>query len=673
MLRYRCLFRRALFDSTLVPLQNYTQVLHILWKRDRSSSRPININFYGKYGVDFDDKSCFVCNKTNINTEHGLLSHLQSAKHVRMILNRLKLKTSEKNMLETNFPAIYKHIRERNTSIDTIQSLDSLKNDNGTKNMIDIAPFLINYNGNSNRHVKSMNKTAEEQLHQVKRREQANIDRGMKTGAIAPLQGSKDIRVLQIKQKIRDCVNAEQIYQILNDKDNIPNNVDIYSLSIKKCSKFGRHAWKDCKNLIQMVFDRDVPQNVELYGIIFNAASDNDRFKDVFPVLSKQMARNGIDHNIVTINSLLKGCTSRGNVKDAKKVISIGKKSNVQLDVKSYTILIAMYGIANDFDKAQKMFDKSPMIDLRLFSAFLNACGRTGRIDKMLEYKKLLDCGKIGSLRPHVVYYAIFMSAFLRLNKPLDAITMFDEMKKQKYIKPNKFCLSLLHTAYLRLQLLSTNEKDRLKKFHRTTVATPQELIFDRQMSSDTIGRLIVSILHCYGQHRWYEARVSIKTLMKQFDFKYWIADHYLSRTNLDVHGMGVPEIIFFLRYAFGKDMKRILKNTNNGRDDLIISAGVGKHRQGIQREENDGSVTRKAILHELSSWIPKIEPIEGRGKEKGIIIIPASEIKRFQLNLKDKQKFLNQTTDTCITFDKYWTDHTDKSEIDTGFLKVIK
>ena len=667
---------------------NYTLVSCALWKRHCGSGRPTNINFYGKYGVHFNGKSCFVCNKKDINTEHGLLLHLQSKNHLTMILHRLKLQPSEKNMLKTNFQALYKQFRQRNMSI---ESLDCLKNHNDTKNMIDIAPFLVN-NINNDQNVKTMNRNTEEQMNQVKRREQGNIDRGMITGAIAPLESNKnDKNISNIKQKIRNCVNIDQIYEILKDKTNIPDDIGIYSLAIKKCSKFGGPQWRDCMKLIQMVFDRGIPRSVGFYGIVFQAASDNDRFIDVFPKMTNRMQHDGIDHNIITINSLLHGCVSRGNCDTAKKIISIAEKSNIQLDVKSYTILITMYGIADKIDNVVKLFHESPMIDMRLFAAFLNACSRTGSIDILLKYKKLFDCGKIGSinsnwnvktgnnsLKPDASYYSILMSAYLKSNKPLDAITMFDEMKKQKYIKPNNECLGLLHAAHLRIQLLSTNEKDRLKEFYNTTIVIPKMETLNKQqrLNNDTVGRLIVSILHCYGQHRWYEARIFIQRLMKEYDYKYWIVDSYTQRVLFDVHGFSVPEIVFFLRYAFGEDMKNILKYTNNGRNNLSISTGFGKHRQGNRRQGNDsqGSVTQNVILHELLSWTQMVKCSKGEGKKNGIVIIPATEIKRFQLaSVIEKQKFYNQTTFTCTKFDKYWTDHADNSIINNTFLKFTK
>ena len=252
---------------------------------------------------------------------------------------------------------------------------------------------------------------------------------------------------------------------------------------------------------------------------------------------------------------------------------------------------------------------------------------------------------------------------------------MIDEMN-HKNIKPDDASVGLLHAATLQVQFLSKDEQHRLEAFRNVTVDIPQQ--FMSKLTRDDVGILIRSVLHVYGQHRWYQAKYIVGKLMKKFNYGYWVADNYnfVSRINLDFHGISVPEMVFFLRYAFIEDIVTIKKFTKEYKYDLIIVAGSGYHRQGHQKEYRKGAGIKGAILHELSLWPYTMKVCEGTGTSSGRIIIPGREIQCFTNSVClafEKERFFNKQTDTCRKFHQLWTDHIDTGKVSENFLEHLQ
>lgn len=237
------------------------------------------------------------------------------------------------------------------------------------------------------------------------------------------------------------------------------------------------------------------PQAFEYHALMY-AYGVHNRPDKAHNVL-EQMSQHGIKANTFTYNTLL-GCYKRaGDSQKALQLLDEMMERQITRDVGSYNTLIHLLA-DTDRDMAYQLYDKMQqdgvMPDNYTFSTMLNIATKANNttigdriyadilakknanidlytLNNMLSYKAnaahdlqgalnlFYDLPK--SVQPDVVTYNLLLDACLKLDKPEQAFTLFDEMHNKAGCTPDVVTFGVLIDAEARLG----NIEGALKRF----------------------------------------------------------------------------------------------------------------------------------------------------------------------------------------------------------------
>ncbi|ETO05843.1 pentatricopeptide repeat-containing protein [Reticulomyxa filosa] len=243
---------------------------------------------------------------------------------------------------------------------------------------------------------------------------------------------------------IRKMASDKEIVQYL--KESSSQDTSLYAAAIKRCSEL------KCPNsiiqIIEIVQSEHIHPDIIFYNMTLNYLGMWDKFnlqKYYFQQwFGKQ--QNQINHqllvpNIITFNTMIKGCTKRGDFKQALYYLHLMiDKYNINPNLITCNSLLSVCANAHDIQSAELIWNKmihdfNIDIDIISINSMLNVyakCGETNKMMEILNYSQRPE--KFISINE--ITCTTIMSGFLKANK-------VKELKLHSFIK-------LLETRYFK-------------------------------------------------------------------------------------------------------------------------------------------------------------------------------------------------------------------------------
>lgn len=683
-----------------------------------NKATPLLVNFYGEYGKHFTDSQCMVCNKT-INRKYNLVQHLQSSNHCKNIISKLDIDKKLEQLFTSNFTALSDSLKKHNQTINTTytdyqqfwNALTNIGTSNNDTLQIDINLLFpamteqdvsslelkqdeIQTNQNNsdddemrNMSVNSTDRVSDKKLQEISRTALHNRQLDINTRNSGDDKDHSDITINKVSKsstlmslspgslarlprgtnrnasKMRDvitfrCKTIDQIFKALNEHDDLCD-ITVYSRAIQKCSK--QLHWDECLQIANNAFVKNKQRTIAFYGILFNSAAENDKIIDVYPkYFDKMVNQDKIAPNDVIFNQLLKGCKKRGNIDIAKKIWNMFDEFEIEKDSIAYSSMICVCGKANELEMAEKIFLQCNSPNRFIINSFLDAIASCRDLKKFEKYQTFaFDNNLIIQYKD----YRTIMSAYLKFKQPKRALKIFNKMIDNG-ISQNHLCLDLTQIAYFQLQKKYFQNQAKLDKCYiQVTQTIPSKMMSinknGKKLGFNHVLLIIRSILHYYGQTRWYQSLNLIENVINKHNFSFWLFDKMNKQWVIDLHFIQPEVVTFALRYIFVKNKSFIIHKLNH---DIIIVTGKGAHRQGHRK--SSGFLASDVVENEIAQWnCGDLLKLKNCAQKKGRLFIKHSDVVTFfakQIEsdkYNQQQQFLNQVTDTCARFSDGWTE----------------
>ncbi|KAL2244128.1 pentatricopeptide repeat-containing protein At1g08070, chloroplastic isoform X1 [Sesamum indicum] len=156
----------------------------------------------------------------------------------------------------------------------------------------------------------------------------------------------------------------------------------------------------------------------------------------------------GLQPNSYTFPFLFKSCTKLLTAHTGKQIHGQVFKFGLEDDAYVHTSLINMYAQHGNLDDARKVFDKSTFRDPVSFTALITGYISRGYVDKARE---LFDAIPLRD----VVSWNAMISGYAQIGRSVDALSLFQEMRKAK-VSPDLSTLLSVLSACARLGAIET-------------------------------------------------------------------------------------------------------------------------------------------------------------------------------------------------------------------------
>ena len=118
----------------------------------------------------------------------------------------------------------------------------------------------------------------------------------------------------------------------------------------------------------------------------------------------------------ILLNTLLDGCEKCNCYHEALDIFYLFKKKNVEVNMMTYSILLKILGILNDFENSYKLFeemkaDKNISMNLIIITCFIKTCLSTGHIKQAIE---TFNSIKSYHLKPDTISYITMINGIMK-------------------------------------------------------------------------------------------------------------------------------------------------------------------------------------------------------------------------------------------------------------------
>ncbi|GBB86725.1 hypothetical protein RclHR1_13100005 [Rhizophagus clarus] len=170
--------------------------------------------------------------------------------------------------------------------------------------------------------------------------------------------------------------------------------------------------------------------------------------------------------DIEIYNSMMSGYIKYVKEKKFEKslyLLEMMQRNKVRPNIKSYNLLLNLFGKVKAQDEAEKMFNDLIEIgiepDESSYHGIILSCARNNDIKKCFHYfNRMIDKG----LNPNIYIYSTLMSACVKSGCAKTAIELYDRMVYTSKIKPNTVILTTLMCAWSQLKKSRNDNLDRI-------------------------------------------------------------------------------------------------------------------------------------------------------------------------------------------------------------------
>ena len=275
--------------------------------------------------------------------------------------------------------------------------------------------------------------------------------------------------LINVCTKNNKLTKAFELYELLN-KEGIEMNTILYTTMIKAYSKT-KNLNKVIEILNTMINSKSAKPNIITYNCVLDCCIKSDNFKLAYQyfnylvefnknlyknpkhdknsntnnyenlkldivtfstlikgelhrhnfgnarsLMNKMMEFDYIKLDCILLNTLLDGCEKCNCYHEALDIFYLFKKKNVEVNMMTYSILLKILGILNDFENSYKLFeemkaDKNISMNLIIITCFIKTCLSTGHIKQAIE---TFNSIKSYHLKPDTISYITMINGIMK-------------------------------------------------------------------------------------------------------------------------------------------------------------------------------------------------------------------------------------------------------------------
>ncbi|XP_052180029.1 pentatricopeptide repeat-containing protein At1g06140, mitochondrial [Diospyros lotus] len=178
---------------------------------------------------------------------------------------------------------------------------------------------------------------------------------------------------------------------------------------------------------------KEVPRkDVVLWTTLISGLAKNGRAWEAVN-LFRQMLRDSIVPNRITLASIVLACSHTGSLQQGKSVHGYMIRNGVELDVVNYTSLVDMYANCGSIVPAYAVFKEMPIKNVFSWSAMVNGFGMHGLCEEALA---LFDQMRSDKQLPNPITFVSVLSACSHSGKVEEGWTYFKSMSRDYGLTP---------------------------------------------------------------------------------------------------------------------------------------------------------------------------------------------------------------------------------------------
>ena len=366
--------------------------------------------------------------------------------------------------------------------------------------------------------------------------------------------------LINVCTKNNKLTKAFELYELLN-KEGIEMNTILYTTMIKAYSKT-KNLNKVIEILNTMINSKSAKPNIITYNCVLDCCIKSDNFKLAYQyfnylveinknlyknakqeknnnnnnyenlkldivtfstlikgelhrhnfgnarsLMNKMMEFDYIKLDCILLNTLLDGCEKCNCYHEALDIFYLFKKKNVEVNMMTYSILLKILGILNDFENSYKLFEemkayKNISMNLIIITCFIKTCLSTGHIKQAIE---TFNSIKSYHLKPDTISYITMINGIMKnycdnnieFTKEIiylvkesinDGISFQNNfyMKVINYVKNNSSELSEEFINYLNIKkVFDYQYKDNKNKIYNNNVINEENYTDEKENDKD--------------------------------------------------------------------------------------------------------------------------------------------------------------------------------------------
>jgi len=296
-------------------------------------------------------------------------------------------------------------------------------------------------------------------------KENANqhIDKREEIGKLSEVFSS----IVQCFLKVKSSDKAEEVMrECLSIYDRIPENMIVSLLVYYKNSRKFPKAVELFENVVlgnKYILSRNSSASVSTSVLIFNTlldcCVDNARYEymqNLFDkMLSKEPQHSGYpEPDVITYFILLRGFSKANDISKVLKhysyLVSIQEEEEFRIDESLYNNIIDCFARNKDEKNCLRVFEdmKRSQVELSIVSygIVIKLYVILNDLSKAMKYfKEVSELSHTNTkLVPSIVIYQLVIKCLIKNNRLLEAVELFKDMVEQKGIKPDNLILELL-------------------------------------------------------------------------------------------------------------------------------------------------------------------------------------------------------------------------------------
>ena len=230
--------------------------------------------------------------------------------------------------------------------------------------------------------------------------------------------------------------NLNKVIEILNvmlkSKSSKPNIIT-YNIVIDCCIKCNNYnlAYKYFNYLIENYkYDNNIKKNenndleikpdIVTFSTLIKGEIHNRCFEKAKKLMEKMFEYEYIKPDCILLNTLLDGCEKCNCYDEALDIYNLFRKKNVSINMMTYSILLKILGVLEDFENSLKLFEEirnvksNIQMNLIIVTCFIKTCFSTNHIKEAIDTFKSIDNYNI---KPDAIFYITMINGIINNSK----------------------------------------------------------------------------------------------------------------------------------------------------------------------------------------------------------------------------------------------------------------
>ncbi|KAL8045947.1 hypothetical protein ABFX02_08G147200 [Erythranthe guttata] len=253
----------------------------------------------------------------------------------------------------------------------------------------------------------------------------SHLDRAAYSVAISKLQKSNDYE--SIRSIIKDSLSRPDF----RSERSVSHLIVLYGQA---------GLVEDAINLFDEMPDLGIQASVKaLNSLLFSCAIAGE-YGEMKRVFSDFPRKYGLEPNLDTYNTLLKGLCESGSANSAHSILAEMESKGIKPDAKTFSVAIAGFYKEEKFDDVEKMIVLMKKYGVQKGIGVYNVMIQSlCKLKRSNEAKALLDEILSRNMKPNCVTYAHLITGFCKEGKLDVAKVLFEEMVRRE-LKPDADC-----------------------------------------------------------------------------------------------------------------------------------------------------------------------------------------------------------------------------------------